>query len=124
MYACELISYTPKFILKIIYLRSFFIQTPPKVNVGKLFLWAYKQEDYLNCFNEECFGRRTVLGYFFLWSRNPGMENHEKVLCKFIFFLNYANLLKHKNLQLYFSDLPPSSLLSSIFLTWVRIYYM
>lgn len=49
-------------------------------------------------------GEELSLGIFFLWSRNPDNESHDKVLGKFIFFLNYANLLKHKNLQLYFSD--------------------
>lgn len=54
--------------------------------------------------NEDCLERRTVSGYFFLWSINPDNKSHDKVLCKSIFFLNYTNLLKHKNLQLYFSD--------------------
>lgn len=49
-------------------------------------------------------GEELSLGIFFCGPEIQIMKVMTKFYANLYFFLNYANLIKHKNLQLYFSD--------------------
>lgn len=64
--------------------------------IGRNIIWIALMKNAL--------GQELSLGIFFCGRKIQIMKVMTKFYANLYFFLNYANLLKHKNLQLYFSD--------------------